>query len=210
VQFDLNNTQNKDIELRGNYFAGGERTFAFRKWEQVQMRDNTLVGRDTLVRLRPLGSSYTDGYDWDGNTYYHDGSGDPFRDNDNGVDFASWQQGTGFDGSSSYSDSLPDSPYVFVRPNRYEEGRANIAVFNWPQQSSVNVDVSGVLNSGDSYAVYHVYDLFGTPVASGTYDGSSISLPMTGKSPPQPNGGWAGTPPTSGPEFNAFVLIKTS
>jgi hypothetical protein len=209
VQLDLNSTQNKDITLQGNYFAGGARTFSFRKWEQVQMRDNTLVGRDTLVRLRPLDSSYTDNYDWDDNAYYG-GGGSPFRDKDNGVDFAGWQQGTGFDSNSTYSDSLPASADVFVRPNRYEEGRANIVVYNWPQQSDVAVDVSGVLNNGDSYAVYHVYDLFGTPVASGTYDGSSISLPMSGKTPPQPAGGWVGTPPTSGPEFNAFVLIKTS
>jgi hypothetical protein len=210
VQLDLNDTQNKDIELRGNYFAGGARTFAFRKWEQVQMRDNTLVGRDTLVRLRPLGSSYTDNYDWDTNAYYHGGDGDPFRDHDNGVGFDSWKQNTGFDGNSSYTDSLPDSPQVFVRPNRYEAGRANIVVFNWPQQGEVSVDVSDVLNAGDGYEVRHVYDLFGAPVASGTYDGSAIRLPMNGKTPPQPNGGWPNTPPTSGPEFNAFVLIRTS
>jgi hypothetical protein len=210
VQLDLNSTQNKDIELLGNYFAGGERTFAFRKWEQVEMRDNTLVGSKRLVRLRPLDSSYTDDYNWDDNTYYYDGDGSPFRNNDDGMDFASWKESTRFDGSSSYTEGLPDSAHVFVRPNRYEEGRANIVVYNWPQQSDVSVDVSDVLNAGDSYEVHHVYDLFGEPVASGTYDGSSISLPMSGTTPPQPAGGWVDIPPTSGPEFNAFVLIKTS
>jgi hypothetical protein len=126
------------------------------------------------------------------------------------MDFASWKESTGFDGGSSYTEGLPDSAHAFVRPNRYESGRANIVVYNWPQHSSVAVDVSDVLNEGDSYEVHHVYDLFGEPVASGTYDGSSISLPMSGKTPPRPAGGWADTPPTSGPEFNAFVLTRTS
>jgi hypothetical protein len=96
---------------------------------------------------------------------------------------------------------------VFVRPNQYEKGRGNIVVYNWAQQGAVSVDVSKVLSMGDRYEVRNVQNLFGTPVASGTYGGGSISIPMTGVTPPRPIGGSTAGPKT-GPYFDAFVVTK--
>jgi hypothetical protein len=121
-----------------------------------------------------------------------------------------WQQATGLDEASTFGGEQPEGVKTFVRPNRYEEGRAHIAVYNWAQQDSASVDVSGVLNAGDSYAVYHAYDLFGTPVATGTYSDGTIDVPLGTVAPPEITGGWVVEPPSAGPEFNAFVLIKTS
>lgn len=68
----------------------------------------------------------------------------------------------------------PARPGVFVRPNRYEPGRAHVVVYNWNQQPSVQVDLSAVLTRGQSYEVRDVQDLFGPAVARGTYDGDSV------------------------------------
>jgi hypothetical protein len=98
---------------------------------------------------------------------------------------------------------------VIVRPNPYELGRANIVVYNWSRQSSVAVDVSRVLRSGDRYEVRNAQNFAtGTPVLSGTYQGGSLSLPMSGTSPAKPIGRSTKTPPTTGPRFNAFVLLR--
>ena len=99
---------------------------------------------------------------------------------------------------------------VLVRPNQYELGRANIIVYNWAQQGTVSVDVSGILNVGDHYVVQHAQDLYGAPIAGGTYDGGPLQLPAVSITPPTPLGTSTVEPaPVTGPTFNVFVLMKT-
>jgi hypothetical protein len=97
---------------------------------------------------------------------------------------------------------------VFVRPNQYERGRANVIVYNWNRQSSVTVSLDGVLAAGDRYEVRNVQDLSGAPVASGTFGGSSISIPMNGVAPPVPMGLSSSRAPRTGPDFDVFVVVK--
>jgi hypothetical protein len=107
-----------------------------------------------------------------------------------------------------YLSSQPAGVKVFVRPNQYEAGRANITVYNWNLQDSIGVDISSVVGVGAQYEIRNAQNFFASPVASGTYSGGSVSLPMTGLSAATPVG-WPSPSPT-GPEFNAFILITTS
>jgi len=70
------------------------------------------------------------------------------------------------------------------------------------------VDLSAVLNVGDRYVVQNAQDFYGSPVASGTYQGGSIQLPMTGITPPAPVGRAYTPPPVTGPTFHVFVVMK--
>lgn len=121
----------------------------------------------------------------------------------------SWQSVTGWDANSTLATAAPSGLDVIVRPNRYEKGRATVTVWNWAGASSANVDVSGVLSAGDKYTVHHVYDVFGSPVASGTYSGGSVSVPLRSYTPPAPIG-MSVTPPSTGAQFNVFLIRKTS
>jgi hypothetical protein len=103
--------------------------------------------------------------------------------------------------------SAATSTQVFVRPNRYERGRALVVVYNFGQQGSVTVDLSSVLVSGQRYVVRNVQDFYGAPVASGTYSGGFVSLPMTGVAPPPRLGRTTPAPPRTGPSFDAFVVL---
>ena len=96
---------------------------------------------------------------------------------------------------------------VFVRPNRFERGRANIVIYNWDGADKVTVNVRNVLSSGDNYEVRNAADFFGPPVAKGVFDGTALELPMKGLTVAKPMGGGVRTPPTTGPTFNAFVLL---
>ena len=103
----------------------------------------------------------------------------------------------------------PSAPNrVFVRPNAYEPGRANIVSFNWAHNKYVWPDVSAVLKVGDVYEVRNAQNFYGPPVASGTYAGGRISVPTTGLASASPVG-WS-TPAATGPEFNAYVLLRRS
>ena len=102
----------------------------------------------------------------------------------------------------------PSQAAVFVRPNAYEAGRANVVVYNWARQDTVAVALSGVLQRGDRYAVYNVQDFFGAPVAGGVYAGEAVRIPMKGVAPPAPIGGAPQPPPLTGSAFGVFVVMK--
>jgi hypothetical protein len=83
----------------------------------------------------------------------------------------------------------PKGAKIVLRPNKYDPARANVAIFNWEEKESVEVDVAGFLKPGDHYRFMDPKDFFGKPLLSGTCDGKLIKVPMTG-------------------EFAAFVLLK--
>ena len=101
----------------------------------------------------------------------------------------------------------PSAPNrVFVRPNAYEPGRANITAFNWSHAATVQADVSAVLKVGDAWEARNAQNFYGPPVASGTYAGGTIPLPTSGLPSAAPVG-WP-TPAATGPEFNAYILLR--
>ncbi len=110
--------------------------------------------------------------------------------------------------NNTYYSSRPTSNSIFVRPNRYEKGRANITVYNWTNSSSVEVDVSSVLNAGDSYEVKDAQNYLGPAIASGTYQGGNIAIPMTSTAVAQPIGDLAYPAKHTPIEFGAFVLKR--
>jgi len=90
------------------------------------------------------------------------------------------------------NDPRPEKPpLVVLRPNKYDRNRANLAIFNWDKQTSVDVDPGSFLKSGDRYRLMNPRDFFGEPIISGSYSHESISVPVDG-------------------EFAAFVIIKES
>jgi Bacterial Ig domain/Right handed beta helix region len=114
--------------------------------------------------------------------------------------------------SNTYVGSKPTSgSTVFVRPNQYETGRANITVYNWSHGSSVSANLSSAgLASGDGFEIRDAFNYFGSPVVTGTYTGSPVSIPMGGLSTATPIGNGLVHPIHTAPEFGAFILLKTS
>jgi len=107
---------------------------------------------------------------------------------------------------SGQTASLPTATKVVVRANPYEQGRANIVVYNWSQNGSVSVDLSGIVPAGASYEIRNVQDLFGAPVVSGTYSGGAVDLPIRGVPAPVPTGMSSSRAPATGTAFNAYVV----
>src|SRR5439155_702242 len=137
-------------------------------------------------------------YRWGDNRYYRDPAAPAWRWGRTSSDFAAWRQATGLGARDEALAADPDSK-VFVRPNKYEAGRATIVVYNWQRQAAVPVDVRGLLRDGDRYELRNVQALFGAPVVSGTYAGDAIVIPMAGVDPP-PAIGRPGPPPQRTPE----------
>ncbi|MBK6700251.1 MAG: T9SS type A sorting domain-containing protein [Saprospiraceae bacterium] len=97
----------------------------------------------------------------------------------------------------------------FVLPNKYETGRAHIAIYNWDHSNSVSVDIANTgLQKGDKYELINSLDYF-NDVITGIYDGSgTITIPMTGHTGVQAIGSKQ-NPIHSFPEFGAFIIRKS-
>ena len=96
-----------------------------------------------------------------------------------------------------------------VRPNKYEKGRAHIIVLNFDKGSTVSVDLSNSgLSGGQSYEIRDAQNFYGAPVVTGTYNGGSITLPMTQTAAAQMIN--YTTPPHTSSEFGVFVVLPTS
>lgn len=203
---DGNASHNQDVVVRGNYARGGNTVFLLNQWEQLTVSDNVLIGPNSGAIVSWPGPGA--GTIWSGNRWYRDPASAGWRLGSTALDFAGWRQASGAGATDEVSGALPAAPQVFVRPNKYEPGRAHIVVYNWGRQGTVTVDVTGVLDVGAVYEVHNVQDLYGTPVASGVYSGAPLELPMTGVAPPIPLGRATATAPRTGPEFDAFLLTS--
>src|SRR2546422_11328916 len=137
------------------------------------------------------------GFQLTSNRYYRDPSAAAWGYIAQDYSFATWRGLTGVGATDQAVASNPTEPRVFVRPNRYEPGRANVLIYNWSGQATVPVDLSGIVRVGDAYQVRNVQNFFGTPVVSGTYGGGLVSVPMTGVTPVGPIGGSPTPPPRS-------------
>ena len=181
----------------------GARGLQMGRWQQAIISGNLIWGPEVVASVRPPGSTAFGNYTWDANTYTLTGQAHPFviageeesAENQSSSSIERWRQTTGFDSNSKFieeQEGRPAGTWVYVRPNRYEPGRAHIAVYNWAQQEQVGVDLSDALSVGDSYVIRNVQDLYGDAVVHGEYDGKLVAVPLLQSA--------------IAPDFDAFVV----
>ena len=196
--------ENEDMIAKSNYFVG---LTDIKKWHKITLTNNVLIGSGIMFRLEvPQGFS-TSGYEWNENTYYGDNNL-TLVGSDQLTGFDTWQARTGIDKDSRYYEGKPKDTKVFIRPNKYEPGRAHIVVYNWERKDTVVIDPKSILKQGDKFKIVNAQDYFGNPVVIGVYDGKPISLSMTGLSVAKPIGDAPCNPPVTEPEFNVFIISK--
>lgn len=199
------NVVNGAVIFSRNYVIGGVPTFETGFWTSLTAQNDTLFGSARVVRVREADLT---GYSWSGNRYFRDTTASAWQYNGTDYTLGSWRTATGMGGSDVGLGTTPALARVSVQPNAYEPGRATIVVDNWGGAVSVPVNVSGVLANGDLYEVRNVLTWFGSPAASGTYSGGSITIPLAAVTPTAPIGGSPVAPLTPGPAFNVFVVRR--
>ncbi len=154
------------------------------------------------------------------NAYFAPTNSVYFDDNFTTKTFAQWQAAYGYDANSTSANSTLPADSVMVVPNRDEAKRAHIGIYNWASNHNVSVSLSGVLVAGDSYRLYSAQNYAGA-IQTGTYNGTSISVPMTNLTTAPILYGWSGIvdgtnysaltqPGVTSPQFAAFVLVGGS
>lgn len=204
--------------IRDNWIMGGICAVSMGRWKQMTFENNTLwadklmieINSSTMADAIPPQEEKPDlsGFKVGGNRYFTTSEATSFRydrtgkiaDGDPLLTFAQWQA-LGLDKNSILEKTVngrPTGSMVRVFPNRYEKGRANVAIFNWDGKDSVKADLSKALTKGDRYRVYNCLDVTHTlalakPVLSGVYEGGELAFPMK-------------KDPTS-PDFDAFLVL---
>jgi hypothetical protein len=194
-----------DLVCKDNYFAGGRFALVLGCWEKISGSGNTFFAR-SLVSMQPLDKldpKRRGEYSWDNNEYIAGTWPKPFDIGwsvlEDTVDFKGWQTRTGLDKNSKWEETAWHAARgvkVFVRPNKYEPGRAHIAVLNWDRAQAMAVDLSGVLKQGQPYRIFNVQKLWDAPVAWGTYDGKPVAVPTLLS--------W------TAPEMDAYLVLPTA
>lgn len=127
-----------------------------------------------------------------------------------GATLGEWQALTGYETHGTvYPTKHPAGTRVFFRQNEYDPKLAYVAIYNWNQSPSVTFDASPILAPGDSYTMHQVFNFYGD-VATGTYSVGGITINMTGRSLAAPIGESAPLWNNLTPEFQVFLLRKTS
>ncbi len=207
LQLGYDAKNNSNLTLENNWLWGqGETSLEVYWWSGVSVSNNCIfnsTSTDVSLRYPSSPGSYT----WNANLYGSSASR-PFSLNDSSKSWAQWLSSTSYDQSSKFQNGYPSSPQVIVRPNQYDAKRGNIIVFNWTQASNITVDISKLgLQNGDHYTLHNVQNYYAETI-SGTYNGSSINIPMTGWSVAVPIGWSEPLKPSTFPNFGVFVLTS--
>ncbi|MFN3324127.1 MAG: malectin domain-containing carbohydrate-binding protein [Bryobacteraceae bacterium] len=194
----------KNLIARNNYFIGGLTASELWNWNDLEFTGNTVYSHSMLILiLNHLEGQPLSRYNIGRNRYFGSGI---FRYQGRNRNF-SFMQSLGIDQNSEFTPGRPTGTWTFVRPNKYERGRANIVVYNWDMQSSVTVNLAEVLTPGIRFEVRDVQNYFGGAVVTGIYQGGSIAIPMTRMTVSEPIGSVPRMPHHTGPEFGTFVVL---
>jgi hypothetical protein len=201
---------NRDVKFLDNYVVS-KTPLRLWWWESVEFQGNTIYSNGEAVELKMPRGINSSAYYWDFNSYLSDGGAGPKFGNDSGsFGFSQWRRVTGLDRNSQVIAARPSGVKVFVRPNRYEAGRANIVIYNWDLRDRVAVDVSSILPAGTEFEIRDAQNYFAEPVLRGVYKGGPLLLPTRLSRMTTPIGNVERVPIHTAPEFVVFVLQRVS
>ena len=65
-----------------------------------------------------------------------------------------------------------------MRRTCVDPNRANLTIVNWGKSTTVDVDPSPFLKTGDVFRIQNVLDFFAASVVDGKYEGKPVAIPM--------------------------------
>ncbi len=209
IRLGYEDNANKDVKMLDNYVVSRTPLLIW-WWQTINFEGNTIYSTgDEMLELKRLPAVASPNYRWDFNTYF--ATAPSFSNESRTLGFKDWRQTTRFDShSQTAAGDRPQGAQIFVRPNRYESGRANIVVYNWELKDSVAVDLGSVLSAGTNFEIRDAQNYFADPVLRGTYNGGPVALPMSLSGMSVPVGTVERFPRHTTNEFGVFVLQTTS
>jgi hypothetical protein len=214
---------NGTLSASGLVSVGSSSTFALSNWQTVTVSGLKLYGVGGGSDKGVINTGFRNGltptsanWSWDNNTYYNQvnlsgGVRDGYTAGSSAfLTFAQFKSTAGFDAHSTETIGvMPDA--VYARPNAYES-RCHIIPFNQSGASTVSVNLSGCnFVNGQTVTVYNAQNIYGTAVATITYNSSSpsstISVASTTLLAPTGFAAYVSNVTSTAPNFFPMVAI---
>lgn len=195
---------NVDAEVANNYMVDGT-FYVIYPWNSVKFTGNSVLARSSSMQLISFDNFQNIKTPSFNNNSYYVGTLA-------GMSFDAWKNVSKQDLNSTYRASLPSTSFYVVQNNQFEPGRAHVVIYNWAKQNIVQVNVSGVLKTGDDYKVYDVSNLKAGPVLTGKYQGGNIGISMQLTQVELPYGNLPndGRFVHTAPDFGTFLIVSTN
>jgi hypothetical protein len=197
---------NPSMVAHNNIFSGGQANSIINSFTDLEYYNNIHVSEYDVIRyINDYGIDDSQ-YIFDSNLYFMVGSewNKPFWNQF----WTDWRDTNSFDRNSTYFESYPSTNFIRIRPNDFEAGRGHVIVLNYLGLDSVEVDVSSILIHGAEYHVYDIQNMRGNAVASGTYSGGPISIPMNLTTMNTPTGNVPTIPEHTGSDFGIYLITS--
>lgn len=205
--------------MTNNYFSTGavDGVLNVNSWTDATIQNNIAHGNGSGPGNEILGFAKTllPTGTWDNNAYYSTNATYSFNyaGHTGQVDFSGWKSGTGYDTNSTHTVGSNPPDVVKITNNEYEIGRSQVAIYNWSQQPTVEIDLSGTnLNVGEHYYIFNAMNPLAGPIANGVYSGGTVTVAMDPTSiggPASPAGDLPAGAQTA-PLFATLVVRKYS
>ena len=194
--------RNSAIDVRNNYWIGGQPAVSLWNWGTLTFSGNTVYSSGMGFQIAPPDNPHNDRLHLSGNHYW---GGGPLRFADANLSWRDWIRSSG-ETASDYTPGRPTGVWTFVRPNRYEPGRANVVIYNWDGKDAVAVDLSALRATGDAFDIRDAENFYGPPVVRGVLGKAPVAIPLTGLTVATPVGAVPTPPKHTAPEFAVFVV----
>jgi hypothetical protein len=217
--------RNVSTTIRKNTFVGGAYPVELWSWDEITFTGNRVVAFPKAlgaISLIAQNDQSAGKYSFADNTYYDacgklklntsahfdQGKGDTVFDAATATSWDAWKAAS-LDANSKIESKLPTGTWTSVRPNKYQNGRANVIIYNWDAKEAVEVDVAAAgLKEGDAFEIRDGQNFFGAPVVTGKFAGKSVKIPMKGLTIVEPVGKVPVAPVHTAPQFGIFVIVK--
>jgi len=72
----------------------------------------------------------------------------------------------------------PSGVKIVILPNRFDDNRAHLVIYNWDKAESVKVTVKPFLKKGDRFQLLDPQNIYGSPVAEDRCSSNTITVPV--------------------------------
>ncbi|WP_026474943.1 T9SS type A sorting domain-containing protein [Alkaliflexus imshenetskii] len=161
---------NRNAEFSGNYIVDGS-LYMMSGWNSLQVTNNSFIARNSGMQLIAFDNYSNIATPLFNNNQY-------FVGNLATRTFTAWQTFSRQDANSTYSSSVPSQTRVILQPNRYEQGRGHIIVYNWGRETNRLVNLSSVVRNGSQFQIWDATNIAAGPLVRGVYAGGNVQIPL--------------------------------
>jgi hypothetical protein len=203
ISFGQGNVTDSSMSFLRNHIVGGGyygSIYVQSNFLKYNLQQNVFYTPDANNKLVFIKSGLNLSPVWNNNQYFSNNSS-AF----NGLSFNNWQATYAADANSTYNTGKPSDAF-FIRRNKYDPDVFYVTVLNHAKSAVFRLPFVNSALAGRTISVIDVQNYFGQPIATATYNGTYIDIPMSSTIISAPVGTVATQPQHSSSNLGTFII----